>query len=159
MCPWLCEKLKFQSISVLSYSDGLWPNGKGTEWRTIRKQNKGRRKSEGGKDIQIHAWEGVIICRHKNAWMASILAGPKQMCRSPRRQTRWLCGRNTCPLVHGMRQKPNTTSSMWGGSTDGPLKKAAFSERGWRGGEKWRQGVSCQGQHGIVGSWRGTHWP
>lgn len=157
MCPWLCEKLKFQSISVLSY--GLWPNGKGTEWRTIRKQNKGRRKSDRGKDIQIQAWEGVIIRRHKNAWMASILAGPKQMCRSPRRQTRWLCGRNTRPLVHGMRQKPNTTSSMWGGSTDGPLKKAAFSERGWRGGEEWRQGVSCQGQHGVVGSWRGTHWP
>lgn len=70
------------------------------QWSTIRKQNKGRRKSEGGKDIQIQAWEGVIICRHKNAWMASILAGPKQMCRSPRRQTRWLCGAEYEPHSH-----------------------------------------------------------
>lgn len=87
-------------------------------------ENKGER--------EIQPWEGVIIRRHKNAWMLLFWTAPNRCAVLLTDKPSDYAGRNTSPLVRGVRQKPNTTSSMWAGSEDRPLKKAAFSERRWR---------------------------
>lgn len=62
--------------------------------------------------------------------------------------------RNTSPLAHGARQKPNTTASMWGGSRGRTLKKASFSER--RTGSE--AGCLVPGSACRSGSSRGCEW-